>query len=287
MTLTPTETPTPTISETLTPTPTATPTVTPTITPSVSMTAAIVNNSDEAKNYRTPTPTKPTPTPTNTPTQAPVSGLDGAGNYLSYYNGQTYPGNQAGFESGVNRGYGFGAWSVTKINNGFSDALAYVPGGMADIRDSTGKVWSLRAFDANNNSILAYRSMNQNLPEQCALQFTIAAAWRNGKKGFNLFREDGSFIFNFEISNDRYYFNGTEWTIPYGANSAFDLFAYRTPGTNNLFIRISRRFAGSEIIQSSNFTGPLRTIQFYNENTSSSDDSNLLLFSSLKYEFLP
>ena len=185
------------------------------------------------------------------------------------------------FENGTNKGTGFGPWIFATTNNGVYDATMNTPLDMGNISTS-GKTFSIRAWDFNNNKASAYRTMNQDLPVGCTFSFRLAAAYRNGKKGFNLYRDSewGNFLFNFEISNDQYYFNGIALGWSYASESIFDINVFK-PNSNNVTITVSRSIGNNSA--SVTLQGAVRGFQFYVENTTDSNLLNSLLFNNLQY----
>ena len=253
-----------------TPTPSITPTTTPSITPSISIT--------------------PTITPTMTMTPSPTkfnSGFDNALNYSVQNNppifGFPYFANGANSPASIN----FTPWTINYVNNGSSGLENPLLAGMGDVGYNRGGVsyaFNLKAFNQNNNIVNAFRAPIAPLTVGSVLSARLAIAFRNGKKGFNLWQNSSwtNFLLNFETSNNEYYFDGIPLGWTYSQSSIFELSAYRST-SNSVRVQLTR---GSDIAVASK-TGDLQGISFYCENTENANSENSLFFNPLNYYYVP
>ena len=176
----------------------------------------------EAREIFLPTPT---PTTTSTPTPTPT---------LFYNIGDTAQLYGPEWLNNSNQGQGFQAWNL------FTNLLPTGSGGFFIGNPSlpefgyTGigsAAWGLTAYgNSPGGFINAARSLLSPLTINKELSVQIAANYRNGNKGIDIFVNNGftddDKIFNFNVGNNEYYFNGTPLPaslFPYIPDSVFGL----------------------------------------------------------------
>jgi hypothetical protein len=234
-----TQTQTPTQTRTLPTTPSNTPTQTGTPTNTPTQTGTPTNT---PSNTGTP-PLTPSNTGTGTPTPTPSptrpEAFDRAANYVTWTNGS-------------NGGSGFGPWNLfgyAQLANAFIATLPPGPG-LIIIPYVLGDVGVPYFALSGENAGVGFTYMNAernfvaSLDNGDIFSIDMAIAYRNGNKGIDLRDSSGTTLFNFNVGNNTYYFNGTDLSAPgyswlYNDTSVFRLSATRIVG-NTYDIRLTR-----------------------------------------------
>ena len=191
--------------------------------------------------------------------------------------------------------YGGGWTSGSNGGSGFNDWFFETDGDdIAEIADSTTGAGNVNttagAFRmASSGDLDVFRSFT-TLQAGDVLSFDVTLNFRNpGSKGFDLRRNSGDGVFNFNVAGDEYFFGGTNLSVDEGwdyvTNGVYSMeFEFVTETIMNAkIIRNSATF-GVEQYQIPNvaLSGGVDNFKFYVSGNSSNSEQQSLYFNNLQ-----
>jgi len=219
--------------------------------------------------------------------------------FSQYITAQDDASNYASWSNGDNEGFGFSAWDLTDNNNdGTSTYSGYYIGtnptqnGREDISTLDSKVFGLYANTGSGTAYAvakrlfvddSFTTRSLNVGE--SFSFNFAFSWNLGKRGINLYGEDGTaWLFNVEHSgSDALQSTGGELLADIYNKDVLIKFSWKGGASNNLSISVTAD--GSTTTTTHTIASSPVGFTFYTERSGTGDNSNYEpFFNSLKVE---
>ena len=196
------------------------------------------------------------------------------------------------WDNSDNGGFGFGDWGLQDDgdNSGhfIGDSRSLAPNDNGGDINTAGEAFGM--FGHSNQLSQAFRDLPRALEEGDVLTFDVSVNFRNGNKGFNLRDSNGDFIANFNVGDNNN--DGTETYTLFGNdlfNNNYDeetvfSFTFERDENNDLAWQVDRSggLGGTALGTNTSIdAGNIAQIEFYVDDTSNDDESNLF-FNSLQ-----
>ncbi len=188
----------------------------------------------------------------------------------------------ASWNGGASLGSGFKGWDLSNNNNNGTDTFAgYFIG---DSTAGTGDInTSGVSFGMYANPGLAFatavRGFDTPLTTGQTFSIDLGVNFRNGSKGINIRDTGGTGLFNFDVSGDDYFVNGTTLGLAYSAISTFTLSFEQKAGTT-VGVSITRG-GGTVYSQDLDFGAAMDNFELYVSGTENGDAENNLYANNL------